>query len=909
VSIRSKPGAAVRCAIALWIAVLLAGCNVVLPSGDQLTVPLPLSQPMPDTASPDASLSDATAETEAPETTAEPPREPVSIPLLPLEEGDALAAREIFALVSPAIAYIDTPGGTGSAVLAAPGYLVTNAHVVWPYSSVRVVFPDGSEFTNVAVLGWDLLADIAVLEAPETTIEPLPFVDASTISIGSDVYLIGYPGEVEDFPQPALVKGLHSRLRRWDGIGLRLLQADADVSGGQSGGVMVSDRGEVIGITTFYFTEARYALASSAADLVPRMEALLNGDTEEINTRRPLLSETGAQEQTAQLEDSRDTRIYYLQAEEGTELDLRITGPGRPYFYIYGAGGSTFEYSENRPGKNTKGAEFTAEDDGPFIVHVGQESENRNRYTLTSNAPLFPATDPDDGATLTLGEPFLAAIDAPGDEDAYEVELTAGQKIVITTDALSGGPSVQISFSSRAREETAYDYDSGIPGIFGNNPRLVYEAKEDGTYRIVVSGFDTAGYTITVSEAGESDTPTELRTEKEFYTTPYGPMEKYESKGYEYSLLRPAGWTSVGCPSNVTACFGNQVLGIFAINEANIAREPIRNKTTAGMMDQMEASLLPSLPDGKLVERKPFTTSQGIVGEVMNMTYLGGLAQFSIFVHVDEEDNFFMFFMISALPSRDAEPDFEFGEYLFSNFYRWEGEPSEDEAFYHLDRAMKSIAERDYDGALAALDEALALDPAMIEAFRLRGVVYEEQGEYELALAAVDAALELRPASLALMERRAEVLARMGNTEEALAVTEAMLELRPDLTRLYNNRALYHAYAGDYEAALAEIDSYIEAENDDLPLPMLDTRAYIYLMMGENESALADYEELLAEDFQNPYTLFGAGIAYARLGETDTALPLLEYGMEKLEDLEIEVVEPQLASLTEMAQGILDAQS
>ena len=56
---------------------------------------------------------------------------------------------EIYANVSPSIAFISTTSSYGSGILIEGGYVVTNAHVVWPYNSVRVVFPDGSEHSEV----------------------------------------------------------------------------------------------------------------------------------------------------------------------------------------------------------------------------------------------------------------------------------------------------------------------------------------------------------------------------------------------------------------------------------------------------------------------------------------------------------------------------------------------------------------------------------------------------------------------------------------------------------------------------------------------------------------------------------------------------------------------------------------
>ena len=75
------------------------------------------------------------------------------------------------------------------------------------------------------------------------------------------------------------------------------------------------------------------------------------------------------------------------------------------------------------------------------------------------------------------------------------------------------------------------------------------------------------------------------------------------------------------------------------------------------------------------------------------------------------------------------------------------------------------------------------------------------------------------------------------------------------------------------------------------------------------EKALADYEEALAEDFQYPMTLLGAGVTYARLERMDEALPLLGYGMEQFEMFEYEVIDPLLADLLAMAQEILDVEN
>ena len=81
----------------------------------------------------------------------------------------------------------------GSGVLIEGGYILTNAHVIWPFEKARVVFPNGIEFLDVPLVNSDLLGDLAVLGPLDTGIEPLALVDGEALVTGSEVFLIGYP--------------------------------------------------------------------------------------------------------------------------------------------------------------------------------------------------------------------------------------------------------------------------------------------------------------------------------------------------------------------------------------------------------------------------------------------------------------------------------------------------------------------------------------------------------------------------------------------------------------------------------------------------------------------------------------------------------------------------------------------
>ena len=242
---------------------------------------------------------------------------------------------EVFKAISSSVAFIDTPTASGSGFLFEDGYVVTNAHVVWPQEKVRVVLPDGSEHKDVTVLAWDLLADLAVLGPLETRLPSLALADGESLPIGSEVYLIGYPGEVDKLPQPTITRGVLSRIREWEAAGLTYLQSDATIIGGQSGGVLVSAAGQVIGISglgwpgpTLMSPGLSFALVASTADLAPRIARLIAGeDPSGLGKRRWQLKD-GATQHTLLLDNQRHARFFLVQEPAETEISIDLVGAG-----------------------------------------------------------------------------------------------------------------------------------------------------------------------------------------------------------------------------------------------------------------------------------------------------------------------------------------------------------------------------------------------------------------------------------------------------------------------------------------------------------------------------------------------------------------------------------------------------
>ena len=166
---------------------------------------------------------------------------------------EELSAPGVYQMIAPSVAFIVNGDGTGSGsgILIEGGYVVTNHHVVEPHTAVMwMVFPDGTEFRDVPVVGWATAADLAVLGPVTVHIPPLRLQNGEEMAPGSDVFLVGYPAEVTLYPQASITQGVLSRSYEEEATGLTVFRTDAAAMGGQSGGAMVNALGEVIGVTT-----------------------------------------------------------------------------------------------------------------------------------------------------------------------------------------------------------------------------------------------------------------------------------------------------------------------------------------------------------------------------------------------------------------------------------------------------------------------------------------------------------------------------------------------------------------------------------------------------------------------------------------------------------------------------------
>jgi len=155
--------------------------------------------------------------------------------------------------LSPSVANVRIRRGAGSAVVITPdGFMLTSAHVVARSSGGRVSFVDGQEL-QFEVVGSDPLSDLAVLRA-DGQLVPAELGDAEALRVGQLVVAIGNPHGFTGSVTAGVVSALGRSLPTRSGANVRVvdnvIQTDAALNPGNSGGALADGRGRVIGINT-----------------------------------------------------------------------------------------------------------------------------------------------------------------------------------------------------------------------------------------------------------------------------------------------------------------------------------------------------------------------------------------------------------------------------------------------------------------------------------------------------------------------------------------------------------------------------------------------------------------------------------------------------------------------------------
>jgi S1-C subfamily serine protease len=179
---------------------------------------------------------------------------PTSAPAVIADTGNAT---EVAMRAIPSIIAVETTsalgdGGGSGVVYSADGYIITNHHVVTEADKLAIVFSDGGRWVP-EVIGLDDLTDIAVLRVDRPDLTPIEVGSSSTLIIGERAVAVGNPLALEGGPSVTygIVSALNRSLQVESGETLfGLIQTDAPITRGSSGGALLDSAARLVGITT-----------------------------------------------------------------------------------------------------------------------------------------------------------------------------------------------------------------------------------------------------------------------------------------------------------------------------------------------------------------------------------------------------------------------------------------------------------------------------------------------------------------------------------------------------------------------------------------------------------------------------------------------------------------------------------
>ncbi len=215
----------------------------------------------------------------------------------------------------------EVPGSGSGVILTEDGYIATCAHVVDGAKSVKVTLNDDTSY-DATIVGTDSKNDIAIIKIDAKDLTPAVVGDSETLTVGSEVIAIGNPlGELRGTATAGIISATN-RTIEVEGQAMTLIQTDAAISPGNSGGGLFDATGKLIGIVNAKVSDSR---AEGLGFAIP-VNSVLDEISDLLNygyvTGRPYL---GVSTQDVTLR-SRDRMWYYSDGTRCVMVEKVVSG-------------------------------------------------------------------------------------------------------------------------------------------------------------------------------------------------------------------------------------------------------------------------------------------------------------------------------------------------------------------------------------------------------------------------------------------------------------------------------------------------------------------------------------------------------------------------------------------------------
>lgn len=164
--------------------------------------------------------------------------------------NSAAAQQNPFGLFGPTSPQVPAQASGSGVIISDKGYIVTNNHVIDGAQKLQVIFADGSRH-DATLVGADAFTDLAVIQVKDQVPAVAQLGDSDALEPGQRVYAIGSPlGDFKNSVTEGIVSALHRSISDSNVYREDLIQTDAAINHGNSGGPLIDVNGQVIGINT-----------------------------------------------------------------------------------------------------------------------------------------------------------------------------------------------------------------------------------------------------------------------------------------------------------------------------------------------------------------------------------------------------------------------------------------------------------------------------------------------------------------------------------------------------------------------------------------------------------------------------------------------------------------------------------